>query len=111
MNRNAPSVHRLRTTHISPRIVWKGCGPEQLILELYAQEIDISLQQHLVRELHRLLYSLFAPLAQEILVEALPHGFSNTRVVKVQPFYAQGGGQQLVVKFGDIHIIKQEHEN
>jgi len=98
----------------SPRIVWQGCEPEQLILELYAQEnvrSNVSLRHRLIRELHHLLDSLFAQHAQEILVEVLSHGFSGTRVVKAQPFYAQGAGQQLVVKIGNLQIIKQEHEN
>ncbi len=46
-----------------------------------------------------------------ILIEPLSHGFSGTRVVKVQPFYTRrGGGRQAVVKFGDLYAIEQKME-
>jgi hypothetical protein len=64
----------------------------------------------MVHELNGLLRCLFSQ-AQTLLVEPLSHGFSNTRVVKVQPFYAEGGaGQHVVVKFGDTQTIKQEYK-
>lgn len=115
MSRNLPSPRYWGMLASSPRIAWQGCDPERLVLEFYGQEhstwVNSSLHRRLIREMHHLLYSLFSPHAQEILVEALSHGFSGARVVKAQPFYPQGGGQQIVVKFGNMHTIKQEYEN
>jgi hypothetical protein len=38
-------------------------------------------------------------------------GYSGAGVVAVRPFFEQGAGQKVVVKFGDVHQIKLEHDN
>lgn len=115
MDTKVSSHDRFGTGGISPRIIWRGCEPEQLIHEIsipeYNSERNDSLRHDLVSELRHLLRRLFTSHVREILVEAVPHGYSGARLVKAQPFYLQGAGQQLIVKFGHIQIIKQEYEN
>lgn len=104
-----------RTIAGSPKILWQGCQPEQLVGDFGVQEPFICSngipQSVLVHELQQVLARLF-PYTHVILVEALTHGFSTARVVKVQPFYERGGGaRHVIVKFGEIEVIKQEYEN
>lgn len=104
---------RRRNSHLT--IHCRGCKAEQIVLDLSIQGQCIKpgtiLQYVIVHEFNELLSYLF-PEAKTILVEPLVLGYSNTRVVKVQPLYTEGGmGQYVVVKFGDIQIIEQEYEN
>jgi hypothetical protein len=98
-----------------PTIHWRDCQAEQIVLNLNIHGRCIkprtALQHSIVDELDQLLRCLFSQ-AKTILVEPLSHGFTNTRVVKVQPFYAEGGaGRHVVVKFGDTQIIEQEYDS
>ena len=107
------SVKQVRCKSTYPIIHWQGCQPEQIVLNLSIHgrsiKLDTTFQRDMVRELKYLLGCLFAE-AQELLVESLPQGFSNARVVKVQPLCIEGGvGQHFVVKFGDIQTIEQEY--
>ena len=97
-----------------PTIHWQGCPVEQMVLNLRIDGRCIkprtALQHSIVHEVNELLRRLFFQ-AKAILVEPLSQGYSNTRVVKAQPFYAEGGtGRHVVIKFGDLHIIEQEYE-
>lgn len=99
----------------SPRILWQDCQPEQVVLHLAIGQEQVeaktSLQELVISELHALLGQLFSS-AQAILVEVLTPGFSGTKVLKIYPFFAdRGGSREVVVKFGDIHVIEQEHAN
>ncbi len=108
-----PTRHtRCKSTY--PTIYWRGCQPEKIVLDLSIHSRSIkpgtTFQGEIARELKGLLRCLFSD-AQMLLVEPLPHGFSNARVVKVQPFYIEGGaGQHVVVKFGDTQTIEQEYK-
>ena len=98
-----------------PEIVWDRLRPEQAIRGLLLpgkERGQHSVQRQLLRqELVELLHKLFAP-AHSILVEPLAAGYSGTGVVKARPFYpVQGGGQQVVVKFGATEMIEQEAAN
>src|SRR5216110_1601480 len=97
-----------------PTIRWQGCQAEQIVLNLSIDGRFIkpktTLQHSIVHEFNQLLRCLFSQ-AEIILVEPLTHGFTNTRVVKVQPFYTEGGaGRHVVVKFGDIQTIEHEYK-
>ena len=62
-------------------------------------------------ELDDLLCRLFYQ-ATSIIVKPLEPGFSGTRVLVVEPFYEKrGGGQAVVVKFGDYRKIDEEYRN
>jgi len=71
---------------------------------------DKALHKELISEWPNLLQCLF-PGAQGIVVEPMKPGFSGAGVIGVRPFFELGEGQKVVVKFGDIHDIKQEHAN
>jgi hypothetical protein len=105
----------MNTISTSPEVVWQGCQADQIVLNLLVSgkyiKANTHLQRVIVAELCKLLCRFF-PHTQAILVETLMHGLSGTRVLKVQPFYAErGAGRQVVVKFGDIHAIAQEYDN
>lgn len=105
----------MNTLSPSPEIIWQGCRADQIVLNLHVNgkyiKAGTHLQQVIVDELCELLCRLF-PHAQAILVNALTHGLSGKRVLKVQPFYAErGAGRHVVVKFGDIYAISQECDN
>ena len=116
-DRTTASLHSKKQTvckDTPPIIYWQNCQAEQIILNLRIHgkyvKPHTSFQHDMGRELNDLLRCLFFR-AQTILVEPLSCGFSNTRVVKVHPFYAEGGvGRVVVVKFGDAQIIEQEYE-
>lgn len=104
---------QMRWKNLNPTIHWRGCQAEQIVLNLSILGKCIkpktTLQHSMVHELNQLLWCLFSQ-AKDILVEPLSHGFTNTRVVKVQPLYADGGaGRHVVVKLGDIQTIEREY--
>ena len=66
-------------------------------------------QNQLAAELDDLLCRLFDK-AKSIMVRPLKEGRSGTGIMRVQPFFP-AGGQAVVVKFGDFHVVKQEYEN
>lgn len=67
-------------------------------------------QRQLGRELEDLLCRLF-PRAQSILVRSLTGGFSGSGVLWAEPFYESGGGQAVIVKFGDLRMITSEYQH
>ena len=69
-----------------------------------------TLQSELLVEWKELLLQLF-PQAQKILVEPMVAGYSGAGIMAVRPFLEYGTGQKVVVKFGDVDQIKQEHAN
>jgi hypothetical protein len=106
---------QMRWRSLYPTIHWQGCQAEQVVLNLSIHGRRIkpktTLLHSTVHELNELLRCLFSQ-AKTILVEPLPQGYSNTRIIKIQPFYTEGGaGRHVVVKFGDSQIIEQEYEN
>ncbi len=71
---------------------------------------DTDLQRLVSGELDDLLCRLFHS-GESILVRPFGAGLSGTGVLWVQPFYGDGGGRAVVVKFGDIRRIEGEIHN
>lgn len=103
-----------RTANV-PEIIWYGCKPEQIALNLKIggkiyrrgtpEHRDIVAD---VQELPRLLF----PDAQSLLIKLIPPGHSGTVVLRVQASYlGRGVGVPIVVKMGDVHVIEQEYSN
>lgn len=89
-------------------------GPEQAVINLEIAGTRVrrnsSLQSQIASELNDLLCRLFYE-AESVLVRPLTAGQSATGVLWVQPFYTQGGGHAIIVKFGDFRKIEQEYAN
>lgn len=68
------------------------------------------LQQRTALELDDLLCRLFYK-AQSIIVQPLIPGLSGARVLQIHPFFSDGGGHSVVVKFGFAEKIEGEHKN
>lgn len=102
--------------NLSLDIHWqKGSSLDLAIQKLEIEGAQISrgtaLYAQIATELEDLLCRLFYQ-AQSILIRSLPGGQSGTGVLRVQPFYADGGaGQEIIVKFGDFHKVEQEYRN
>lgn len=101
--------------NLSLDIHWQEVsGPEQALLNLKMDGIsdmrDLAFQSHIAIELEDLLCRLFYQ-AESILVRPMIPGQSGTGVLLVQPFYADGGGRSVVVKFGHILKIEEEFRN
>jgi FixJ family two-component response regulator len=88
--------------------------PQQAVQHLLMSdalvESDAALQQQMVDELEDLLCRLFHK-ARSVLVRPMKDGRSGTNVLRVQPFYNNGGGHAVVVKFGDVHLVQKEYDN
>jgi CheY-like chemotaxis protein len=90
-----------------------GSGPEQVVLDLNIGKTLVQqstpLQSQIATELDDILCRLFHQ-AQSILVRPLSAGQSGTQVLRIQPFFATGGGgSEVVVKFGDFRRIEREY--
>lgn len=89
-------------------------GPEQVVLNLETDGIRIKrntpLQSWIAFELEDLLCRLFHQ-AESVLIRPLTMGQSTTGVLWAQPFYNDGGGRAVIVKFGDFHKIDEEYYN
>jgi DNA-binding response OmpR family regulator len=89
-------------------------GPEQVVLNLETEGARIKrntpLQSRTAFELEDLLCRLFYQ-AESVLIRPLAIGQSTTGVLWAQPFYSDGGGHAVVVKFGDFHKIEEEYYN
>ncbi len=72
--------------------------------------LDTDMQSRLITELEDLLRRLFYR-AKSVLVRPMAPGHSGTGVLWVKPFYINGGGNEVVVKFGDFQKIKNEYQN
>jgi hypothetical protein len=95
-------------------ILCSNYQPERALANLKIDGKSIKgnkeLQRDIVAEWKELLVDLF-PQSETIVVEPMVPGYSGTGVVTVRPFFEHGAGQKVVVKFGDVHQIQQEHEN
>jgi Ternary complex associated domain 9 len=95
-------------------ILYNNLNPDIALLNLKIDGKSIrgnkALYQELQSEWLDLLQCLFSG-AQGIGVEPMKPGFSGASVIGVRPFFEQGEGHKVVVKFGDVHDIKQEHAN
>ncbi len=69
-----------------------------------------DLQKRVAAELEDLLCRLFYR-AKSVLVRPLTEGHSGAGVLRVQPFYSEGSGHTVVVKFGDFHEVEDEYSN
>ena len=69
-----------------------------------------ELKALLTGELEDLLCRLFYE-ADSIVVESMSLGHSGTSVLRVTPYYRDGAGQQVVVKFGERSLIETEYNN
>lgn len=89
-------------------------GPSQAVVDITIGEKrvkrDTPLQERVAFELDDLLRRLFYR-ASSILVAPMIPGRSGASVLRVQPFYAAGRGEPVVVKFGYFRMIEQEHNN
>lgn len=93
----------------------KGSSLEQAIQSLEIEGARVlrgtALYTLVATELEDLLCRLFYQ-AESILIRPLPVGQSGTGVLRIQPFYADGGaGQEVIVKFGDFRKVEQEYRN
>src|ERR1700694_1760543 len=92
----------------------RGSNAEMAVLNLGVDGIRIkrntSMQKLLAAELEDLLCRLFHQ-AQSILIRPLTPGHSGTGVIWVQPFFIAGGGNPVIVKFGDFGTVEQEYYN
>jgi CheY-like chemotaxis protein len=71
---------------------------------------NTALRRQLSEELDDLFCRLFHD-AETILVRPLTQGWSGAGVVLVQPFFnGRGRGEDVIVKFGDMDKIKEEHD-
>ncbi len=89
-------------------------SPQQAVVDLLVDEKrvkpDTPLQISLAEELDDLLCRLFHK-AQSLIIKPLTAGHGGSGVLRVQPFYPSGSGQEVVVKFGDYRKIDLEYQN
>ncbi len=113
------SVHRIFAEEVNINlgldIHWQQVsGPEQVVLNLEVEGVRIKrntpLQSRTAFELEDLLCRLFYQ-AESVLIRPLAMGQSTTGVLRAQPFYSDGGGRAVAVKFGDFHKIEEEYYN
>jgi hypothetical protein len=101
--------------NLSLQIHWQQLsGFEQVVTGLKVDgtmvEAGTPLRNQLAAELEDLLCRLFYQ-AKSILIRPLTQGCSGMGVLRVQPFYTTGGGNDIVIKFGDFHDIEREYQN
>lgn len=113
------SVHQvfLKEVSINLRldIHWQRVqGPEQVVHNLELGGIRLrrnpDLQNHIALELDDLLCRLFHT-AESVILRPFLTGPGETGVLWAQPFYPNGGGRAVVVKFGDFQEIEQEADH
>lgn len=102
--------------NLSLEIHWQQVKePEEVVqwLKLSGKRLktEPDLQKQVTWELEDLLCRLFYE-AESIVVQPLAPGQSGAGVLRVQPFYLSGGGgQPMIVKFGEFQLIGQETHN
>jgi CheY-like chemotaxis protein len=102
--------------NLSLEVRWQELGGlEQVVTGLKVDGTLVkpgtALQSQIAAELEDLFCRLFYQ-AKSILVRPLTQGYSGMGVLRVQPFYASGGGgHNVVVKFGDFRKIEKEYRN
>jgi len=116
------SVHQVFSddVHINLglQVIWRQVtGPEQMVHNLEVEgkrlrgkEVEPEYLQLIAAELDDLLCRLFYQ-AERVLVRPLAVSKSPTGVLWAQPFYNNGGGRAVVVKFGDFQTIEEEYSN
>ena len=96
------------------KILYSNYQPERAIASLKIDGKSIKgnkmLQRGLLVEWQDLLLHLFSG-SQTLMVEPMVPGYSGAGIVMVRPFFEQGAGQKVVVKFGDVHQMRLEHAN
>lgn len=105
----------LNDINLSLEIHWKESGAAEAVLDLTIGGNRVAgnseLQKQMAEELEDLLCRLFKD-AKSVIVQPLIRGYSGAAVLSVQHFYqTKGAGRTVVVKFGDVKKIDQEHEN
>lgn len=76
----------------------------------YRVEPDTPLQDQMATELDDLLCRLFNQ-AEQLIARPLRPGHSGAGVLRIEPFFKGGGGQAVIVKFGDVRKIDEEYRN
>ncbi len=116
------SVHRAFSEdvriNLALDVIWQQVtGPEQVIpnLEINGKRLkskggDPEFLHLIAAELDDLLCRLFSQ-AESVLVYPLTQGQSPTGVLWAQPFYSNGGGRSVIIKFGDFPKIEKEYLN
>src|SRR5579859_2813732 len=89
-------------------------GSQQAVVNLEVNGTVVkpgtALQSRIAFELEDLLCRLFHR-AKSVLVRPLTDGHSGMGVLRVQPFYTNGSGHEIVIKFGDCPKIEEEYKN
>src|SRR5256714_2803120 len=98
--------------NLALEILWQqGSSLEQAIHSLEIEGTRIlrgtPLHAQVVTELEDLLCRLFYQ-AKSILIRPLAPGQSGTGVLRIQPFFTNGGGQQEIVKFRDCRKVHHD---
>jgi CheY-like chemotaxis protein len=101
--------------NLSLEVHWQQAkGSEQTIDSLVIGGRHIKwhtiLKRRLRHELDDLLCRLFSQ-SDSILVKRLSLGRSGAGVLRVEPFFKERGGQEIIVKFGDASQIQAEYRN
>jgi CheY-like chemotaxis protein len=94
---------------------WQGLRQEDAVVNLRVGEVRIKpstpFHGRVATEFDDLLCRLFHD-AESIVVEPMRRGHSGAGVLRVRPFYNEGGGaRQVVVKFGDAADLAQEEDH
>jgi signal transduction histidine kinase/ActR/RegA family two-component response regulator len=107
-------TQRLRI-NLTLDIHWQDTnGAEEAVLNLAMPDGRIKrghpMQQRVAAELDDLLCRLFHQ-AEGVMARPLTPDAGGAGVLWVQPFYASGGGQSVVIKFGGFRNIDREYRN
>jgi CheY-like chemotaxis protein len=107
-------IHRLFAEKIKLNldlnIHWQQGSAMQAVSRLESVRNNASIKQYTALELEDLLCRLFHT-AHSILVYPMTSGFSGTGILRIQPMYTNGGGNKVVIKFGDPQQIENEYRN
>jgi DNA-binding response OmpR family regulator len=112
-------IHQIFAQHVKINldlaVRWhSGYNWEKATQELHVEGASIQrsalFSDQITAELTDLFCRLFFQ-AKSILARPLAPGHSGASVMRVKPFYENGGGREVVVKFGRVEQIKQEYEN
>lgn len=113
------AVAREYQLNLALNVYWQEItGPQEAVQGLQVQgtrlrpsDRDSEFARRLAEELDDLLCRLFHD-AQDVLIHSMPRGQGGGGLLLAEPQYAErGGGQPVVVKYGDVTSIHQEAEN
>ncbi|MCB9078495.1 MAG: response regulator [Anaerolineaceae bacterium] len=101
--------------NLNLKVYWdNGYRFKDVVLNLkinqHRVEADTPLQARMAIELDDLLCRLFHN-AENLIIKPLRPGYSGAGVLWIQPFFKDGGGQAVIVKFGDVRKIDEEYRN